>query len=198
MIFIKLISIIIFLSSYLFADIKVVNNSIAKNSYIKTLKGEKKSFLSTRDFVSSLSSRLYENAERKKLVLYISGKRIKVSAGTSFLIIDDSPYQMVDAVQEYNGDLYVPAQSFFDILQEVVIPGLRYDERKETLEFDIIRYNVRSLDIEENDQDDRELLRRKHCKNKENNKIDNFLNTEHGQIQQNELNADLQMIEKKN
>ena len=59
------------------------------------------------------------------------------------------------------------------------------------------RLNDNLLDIEENDQDDRELLRRKHCKNKDNNGIDNFLKTEHGQIQQNELNADLQIIEKK-
>ena len=137
MIIVKVFSIIIFLTGSLIADIKVVNSSVGKSSYIKTLKGEKKSFVSTRGFVSSLSSRLYENAERKKLVLYISGKRIKVSAGTSFLIIDDEPYQMVDAVQEYNGDLYVPTESFFDILRKVAIPGLRYDKRKEVLEFDL-------------------------------------------------------------
>ena len=116
MIIVKVFSIITFLTATLIADIRVINSSIDGNSHIKTLKGEKKSFVSTRDFVSSLSSRLYENVERKKLVLYISGKRIKVSAGTSFLIIDDAPYQMVDAVQEYNGDLYVPAESFFDIV----------------------------------------------------------------------------------
>ena len=138
MIIVKAFSIIIFLTASLIADIKVVNTSVGKNSYMKTLKGEKKSFVSTRDFVSSLSSRLYENAERKKLVLYISGKRIKVSAGTSFLIIDDDPYQMVDAVQEYNGDLYVPAESFFDILRKVAIPGLRYDKRKEVLSTELL------------------------------------------------------------
>ena len=132
MITVKIISIIIFFMATLIADIKVVNSAVGKNSYIKTLKGEKKSFVSTRDFVSSLSSRLYENAERKKLVLYLLGKRIKVSSGTSFLIIDDIPYQMVDAVQEYNGDLYVPAESFFDILRHVAIPGLKYDKLKET------------------------------------------------------------------
>ena len=75
MIIVKAFSIIIILTASLIADIKVVNSSVSKSSYIKTLKGEKKSFVSTRDFVSSLSSRLYENAERKKLVLYISGKK---------------------------------------------------------------------------------------------------------------------------
>ena len=69
---IKIISIITFITSSLIADIKVVNNSISKSSLIKTLKGEKKIYVSTRDIVSSLSARLYENSERKKLVLYIS------------------------------------------------------------------------------------------------------------------------------
>ena len=57
MIILKAFSIIIFLMASLIADIKVVNSSVGKSSYIKTLKGEKKSFVSTRDFVSSLSSR---------------------------------------------------------------------------------------------------------------------------------------------
>ena len=60
MVLIKIISFIIYLSTALIADIKVINNSGSnKNSYIKTLKGEKKIFASTRDFGSSLSSRLY-------------------------------------------------------------------------------------------------------------------------------------------
>ena len=73
MVLIKIISFIIYLSTSLIADIEVVNNSGSnKSSYIKTLKDEKKVFASTRDFGSSISSRLYENAERKKLVLYLS------------------------------------------------------------------------------------------------------------------------------
>ena len=146
---IKIISIITFITSSLIADIKVVNNSISKSSLIKTLKGEKKIYVSTRDIVSALSYRLYENSERKKLVIYISGKKIKISAGTSFLIVDDVSYQMIDPVQEYNGDLYVPAEDFFDILRKVAIPGLTFDNRKELIEFDVVRYNVRSLKIEQ-------------------------------------------------
>ena len=64
-------------STILFADIKVINKRIGNNIMIKTLKGEKKIYVSTRDLVSALSSRLYENQERKKLVLYVSGKKNK-------------------------------------------------------------------------------------------------------------------------
>ena len=74
MIISKLIYILILFSAILFADIKVINKSTSKNFIIKTLKGEKKIYISTRDFVSALSSRLYENQDRKKLVLYVYWK----------------------------------------------------------------------------------------------------------------------------
>ena len=148
-----IIKIIIYISiissTILFADIKVFNKSTSKEYLIKTLKGEKKIFVSTRDLVSALSSRLYENLERKKLVLYISGKRIKISAGTSFLIIDDIPYQMIDIVQEYGGDFYLPADNFFEILRETTIPGLNFDKRREVLDIDVVSYSVNSLNIEQ-------------------------------------------------
>ena len=145
----RLIYILILFSSILFADIKVINKSTSKNFIIKTLKGEKKIYISTRDLVSALSSRLYENQDRKKLVLYISGKRIKITAGTSFLVIDDAPYQMIDIVQEYDGDFYLPAENFFEILRKTTIPGLSFDNRKEILDIDIVSYSIKSLKIEQ-------------------------------------------------
>ena len=145
----RLIYILILFSAIVFADIKVINKSTSKNFIIKTLNGEKKIYISTRDLVSALSSRLYENQDRKKLVLYISGKRIKITAGTSFLVIDDVPYQMVDIVQEYNGDFYLPAENFFEILRKTAVPGLSFDNRKELLNIDIVSYSVKSLKIEQ-------------------------------------------------
>ena len=99
--------------------------------------------------MAALSSRLYENLERKKLVLYVSGKRIKITAGNSFLIIDDIAYQMVDIVKEYNGDFYLPAKDFFNILKKTVYPGLYFDNRRETLSIDIVRYSINGLKIEQ-------------------------------------------------
>ena len=77
MFILRSIYIFTFFSTILFADIKVINKRTANNIMIKTLKGEKKIYVSTRDLVSALSSRLYENQERKKLVLYVSGKKNK-------------------------------------------------------------------------------------------------------------------------
>ncbi len=149
MFILKSIYIFAVFSTILFADIKVINKTTANNIMLKTLKGEKKIYISTRDLVSALSSRLYENQERKKLVLYVSGKKIKVTAGTSFLIIDDVPYQMVNIVQEYNSDFYLPAESFFEILRKTVLPGLSFDKRREILDIDVVSYNVQALKIEQ-------------------------------------------------
>ena len=142
----KKISYIIFILSSLFADIKVIDSN--NEFFIKTLKGEVKTYVSARDIVSILSARLYENQERKKLVLYISGKRIKISAGTSYLVIDDDSYQMIDVVEEYNNDFYLPAEQFFNILKKTTLPGLVYDDRRETLNIDIVRYNINGVKIE--------------------------------------------------
>ena len=142
----KKISFIIFILSSLFADIKVVDSN--NEFFIKTLKGEVKTYVSAKDLVSVLSARLYENQERKKLVLYISGKRIKISAGTSYLVIDDDSYQMIDVVEEYNNDFYLPAEQFFNILKKTTLPGLVYDNRRETLNIDIVRYNINAVKIE--------------------------------------------------
>ena len=62
------------------------------------------------------------------------------------------------------------------------------------------RLNDNLLDIEENDQDDREMLRRKHyrCHNEVvTEEINQLLETKINKIQQNELNTDLQMIVEK-
>ena len=142
----KKIIFIIFIISSLFADIKVIDSN--NEFFIKTLKGEVKTYVSARDLVSILSARLYENQERKKLVLYISGKRIKISAGTSYLVIDDDSYQMIDVVEEYNNDFYLPAEQFFNILKKTTLPGLVYDDRRETLNIDIVRYNINSVKFE--------------------------------------------------
>ena len=56
---------------------------------------------------------------------------------------------MVDIVKEYNGDFYLPAKDFFKILKKTVYPGLYYDNRRETLSIDIVRYSINGLKIEQ-------------------------------------------------
>jgi len=106
-------------------------------------------YLSAKDLAKSLSSKLYENQDRKKLVLYIAGKRVKISGNTSFIMIDDQPYQMPQVVIINSDDLFVPATEFLRILKSTVLPGINFDRKKELLDIDVVRFNITGIDIEE-------------------------------------------------
>ena len=148
MFFYRIIQILLFTSA-LWSEIHVFNRSSGVEYEIKTLSNSKVLYLSAKDLAKSLSSKLYENRDRRKLVLYIAGRRIKISGNTSFVMIDDQPYQMPQIVIVDPEDLYVPAEEFLSILKSTVLPGINFDRKKEFLDIDIVRFNITGIDIEE-------------------------------------------------
>ena len=138
----------LFLTSVLWGEIHVFNRSSGTESEIRTLLDSKKLYISAKDLSQSLSSKLYENAERKKLVLYITGKKVKISGNTSFVMIDDQPYQMSHITRVEPHDLYVPAEDFLNILKSTVLPGINFDRKKEFLDIDVIRFNITGISID--------------------------------------------------
>ena len=138
----------LFLTSVLWGEIHVFNRSSGTESEIRTLLDSKKLYISAKDLSQSLSSKLYENAERKKLVLYITGKKVKISGNTSFVMIDDQPYQMSQITRVEPHDLYVPAEDFLNILKSTVLPGINFDRKKEFLDIDVIRFNITGISID--------------------------------------------------
>ena len=145
---IRLFSLHVIISNLLLADIQVFNRSAGSESEIRTIRDKKVLYMSTKDLARSLSSKLYENQERKKLVLYVKGKRIKISGYTSFIMIDDVPYQLPDIVQVKPGDLYIPVEEFIRIIKLTVLPGINYDNRREFLDIDVVRFNITGINIE--------------------------------------------------
>ena len=143
------ILIIFWLISLIQADIRVFNRSAGTESNIKTLPDSKQLYMSARHFSGALSSRLYENQERKKLVLYIAGRRIKISAKSSFIMVDDQPFQMPLIAREEKGDIYLPAQGFLHILKSTTLPGINYDPTREFLDVDVVRFTITAIDVEE-------------------------------------------------
>ena len=139
---------LLFLTSVLWGEIHVFNRSSGTESEIRTLLDSKKLYISAKDLSKSLSSKLYENAERKKLVLYITGKKVKISGNTSFIMIDDQPYQMSQITRVEPHDLYVPAEDFLNILKSTVLPGINFDRKKEFLDIDVIRFNITGISID--------------------------------------------------
>ena len=138
----------LFLITVLNGEIHVFNRSAGTESEIKTLPKSKILYISAKDLASSFTSKLYENTERKKLVLYIAGRKIKISGNSSYIMIDDKPYQMPQITRVESNDLYVPAEDFLGILKATILPGINFDSRKEFLDIDIIRFNITGIHID--------------------------------------------------
>ena len=145
----RYIFIIILINSALWSGVHVFNRSAGTESEIKTISESSLLYLSSKDLAKSLSSRLYENSERKKLVLYIAGQKIKISGNTSYIMIDDEPFQMTHVVKVTSDDLYVPAEEFLKMLKTKLLPGINFDKNKEFLDIDIVRFNITDIDIKE-------------------------------------------------
>ena len=138
----------IFLFNSIFGEIHVFNRSNGTESDINTLSGVNPLYLSIKDLAKSFSSKIYENEERKKLVIYIYSHKIKISGNSSFVIIDDNSFQMHQSAMVYDNDLYVPAEGFLRILKNTLLPGINFDEKKELLNIDVIKFNISGIHIE--------------------------------------------------
>jgi N-acetylmuramoyl-L-alanine amidase len=91
----------------------------------------------------------FENAARQKIVLYIGNQRVKISKSSSFFVFDSQVFQMSKhAIGKYD-EIYVPAESFFSILKQSILPGLDYDAAKRLLSLNLIEFNINGVAIEQ-------------------------------------------------
>ena len=111
-----------FLLIYLFVSIslaatndtiKLVKNSNLLNK-IDTIENNK--FFSINDFLSSTGSEPYINEKTEKIVFYLDNKKIKITNGITFLLIDDNIYQLSSKVVRQNNEYFVHIDSFINIV----------------------------------------------------------------------------------
>lgn len=111
-----------FLLIYLFVSIslaatndtiKLVKNSKLLNK-IDTIENNK--FFSINDFLLSTGSEPYINEKTEKIVFYLDNKKIKITNGITFLLIDDNIYQLSSKVVRQNNEYFVHIDSFINIV----------------------------------------------------------------------------------
>jgi len=111
-----------FLLIYLFVSIslaatndtiKLVKNSKPLNK-INTIENNK--FFSINDFLSSTGSEPYINEKTEKIVFYLDNKKIKITNGITFILIDDNIYQLSSKVVRQNNEYFVHIDSFINIV----------------------------------------------------------------------------------
>ena len=93
--------------------IKLVKNSKLLNK-IDTIENNK--FFSINDFLSSTGSKPYINEKTEKIVFYLDNKKIKITNGITFLLIDDNIYQLSSKVVRQNNEYFVHIDSFINIV----------------------------------------------------------------------------------
>lgn len=87
-------------------------------------------YLNVEDLAAAFSIGFYTNTDVDKNVLYFRGGEVKVTAFSSFIVVEDRAYQMTTPSYFDGKSYFVPAKSFFDILGRSVLPGSRYDESR--------------------------------------------------------------------
>ena len=146
---IKTFFLFIFLVSFIFGEtVKIVNKKDNFVSDIQTLDRLQGTFISIIDISKILAKRdPYINSERKKMVLYIGDNRIKVSSGSSYILVDEKVYQMPIYPIWQDNDIFIPAEYFFDILKRTTLPGISYDSRLMVLNLDILEFSITGVNI---------------------------------------------------
>ena len=93
--------------------IKLIKNSKLLNK-IDTIENNK--FFSINDFLLSTGSEPYINEKTEKIVFYLDNKKIKITNGITFLLIDDNIYQLSSKVVRQNNEYFVHIDSFINIV----------------------------------------------------------------------------------
>ena len=111
------------------ANIKVINRVDESVQNLETLETINGHFISVNEISKILSNRApFVNNEREKIVLYVRDSRVKISANTSFILVDDRVFQLPTYCLWINGDLYIGATSFFDIIKRTILPGISFNK----------------------------------------------------------------------
>ncbi len=131
------------------SPIKVVNQVENTEDQLKVLNNTSVVYCSVKDLARVLSTTIYENTEREKIVLYLGEHRVKISAGTSFIVIDDVIYQIPVPAIIVEGDIYLPTNALFKILHKTVLPSVSYIVKDNQLVIIPTGYNIQSVKVEE-------------------------------------------------
>ena len=128
--------------------IRVVNRVDNSIDDILTLDKLRGTYVSTIDVSRILAKRdPFINKDRGKMVLYIGDHRIKISANSSYLLVDDQVFQMPMHTIMTDNDIFIPAEAFFNIIRREALPGIKYDSRRMVLDIDIKPFTITNVNI---------------------------------------------------
>ena len=133
----KTFPLFLFMSHVCGTSIDVIFSGQNSVEELKTMMYGNQIYCSTNDLSRILKYRLYHSEKREKTVLYVENRRVKVSAQSSFVLVDDHVYQIPNPSIGMETDIFLPATGFFTVLKSSVFPGLHYDSHKKILDVNV-------------------------------------------------------------
>ncbi len=130
------------------APIRVLYRADLRQDKLRTLDQGPGTYFSTIDLARILDCRYYFNPDQHKIVLYLAS-RVKISGGSSYIIVGDQAVQMPLPTKIVGDDIYIPAEAFFGIINHYVVPGISYNTGRQLLDIDVVNFNINSLTVEE-------------------------------------------------
>ena len=97
--------------------IKIIDSNnllIGKANYIK----EHQYYISVNSFSDVLLNKNFTNNNTEKIVIYFGDTKIKITANTSFIIINDKAYQLQNNVFQRKEEYYVPLDDLLTLLTQ--------------------------------------------------------------------------------
>tara|TARA_B100001029_G_scaffold42943_1_gene33558 strand:+ start:6220 stop:7266 length:1047 start_codon:yes stop_codon:yes gene_type:complete len=84
---------------------------------IKTIQNNQ--FFSVNDLAKITNSKKFINDQTEKIIFYVDNKKIKATSDVTFILIEDSLYQLSSKVIKDNNEYYLPIDSFFNIINRL-------------------------------------------------------------------------------
>jgi N-acetylmuramoyl-L-alanine amidase len=104
-------------------------------------------FISLYDFSQSLFLGIYTNEERQKTVLYLVKDRITFTANNTFVIVNDDMIQITVECLWQNGMVWIPVESFADIINNYTDYTLTYFEQESRIDFEKSDVNITKVEL---------------------------------------------------
>ena len=111
---------ILIISSHIFANnnqtLKFFENNVLLGE-IKTIQNNQ--FFSVNDLAKITNSKKFINDQTEKIIFYVDNKKIKITNDVTFILIEDSLYQLSSKVIKDKNDYFLPIDSFFNIINSL-------------------------------------------------------------------------------
>jgi len=120
-----LLILILLVGTSLFADLQIqISNN--KEINIKTVYFGETAYYSANQLANEYNIRIYNRKATGKFVFYFPKKKVKVTANSSFIMVDQNIIHMISPAIQAGQEIFVPVHSFNDILSRYIYTDLNY------------------------------------------------------------------------